>query len=75
MPIVNNEDDHYDFDKEDNNFVAAVENYCSWGFFDFRKGDEPFENGYQSVPVDWGVSSPRKKAFFRLLAEITGSTP
>jgi len=56
MPIVNNEDDHYDFDDEENNFVASVENYCSWGFFDFRKGDDPPEQGYQSVPVDWRIS-------------------
>jgi len=34
--------------------------------------DEPFECGYQSVPVDWGINSARKKAFFALLKEITG---
>lgn len=73
MPIVNNEDDHYDFEDEENNFTASVEHYCSWGFFDFRKGDDPPEQGYQSVPVDWRISSPRKKAFFAKLAEITGS--
>jgi hypothetical protein len=33
---------------------------------------ESFENGYQSVPVDWGISSERKKQFFNLLKEITG---
>ena len=52
--------------------TASVENYCSWGFFDFRKGDDPPEQGYQSVPVDWGINSPRKKAFFAKLKEITG---
>jgi len=36
---------------------------------------EGFDDGYQSVPVNWGASSPRKKAFFKLLAEITGETP
>jgi hypothetical protein len=73
MPIVNNEDDHYDFDDEENNFTASIEKYCSWGFFDFRKGDEPPEYGYQTVPVDWRISSPRKRAFFKLLAEVTGA--
>jgi hypothetical protein len=33
---------------------------------------EGFEEGYQSVPVDWQISSSRKKGFFRLLGEITG---
>jgi hypothetical protein len=73
MPIVNNEDDHYEFDEEENNFTASIEKYCSWGYFDFRKGNDPYENGYQSVPVDWRISSPRKQAFFKLLAEITGA--
>ncbi|MBI5010161.1 MAG: hypothetical protein HZB98_11065 [Bacteroidia bacterium] len=71
-PILFNEDDHFDFEKDTNNFVNAVKNYASWGYFDFRMKDEPFEDGYQSVPVDWGINSERKKGFFRLLKEITG---
>jgi hypothetical protein len=72
MPIVNNEDDHFDFDKPMNNFIAATSAYASWGFFDYRMTDEGFENGYQSVPVDWTISSARKKGFFDLLKQITG---
>ena len=71
-PILFNEDDHFNFDKESNNFTVAIKNYASWGFFDYRMKDEPFECGYQSVPVDWGINSDRKKAFFKLLKEITG---
>jgi len=71
-PILFNEDDHFDFDKEENNFTSAIKSYASWGFFDFRMKDELFENGYQSVPVDWGINSERKKQFFSLLKEITG---
>lgn len=74
-PIVNNEDDHFDFDKEDNNFIAAVAEGVSWGYFDYRKKGEPFEVGYQSVPVDWGANTERKRGFFRLMAEITGAKP
>ena len=66
-PILFNEDDHFDFDKPVNNFVAATATGASWGFFDYRKQDEPFEAGYQSVPVDWGINSKRKKDFFTLL--------
>jgi hypothetical protein len=72
MPILFNEDDHFDFDKPANNFTAAVGEYASWGYFDYRMKDEKFDDGYQSVPVNWGISSPRKKGFFKLLGEITG---
>ena len=72
MPVVVNEDDHFDFDKDENNFVAAVEKYVSWGYFDYRKEGEDFSVGYQTVPVDWGITSDRKKAFFSKVKEITG---
>ena len=72
MPILFNEDDHFDFDKPRNNFTSAVEAYAGWGYFDFRMTNEGFDEGYQSVPVNWGISSPRKKAFFELLRDITG---
>ena len=71
-PIVFNEDDHYDFEKPWNNFVAAASEHASWGFFDFRRQGEGFEEGYQSVPVNWGISSARKRGFFGLLREMTG---
>jgi hypothetical protein len=70
MPILFNEDDHFDFDKPMNNLVAAVSEYASWGYFDFRMKGEGFEAGYQSPPVSWGITSPRKKAFFEKLKEI-----
>jgi hypothetical protein len=72
MPIVFNEDDHFEFDQPNNNFVAAVRAGASWGYFDFRMKGEGPADGYQSVPVDWGINSPRKKAFFAKLREITG---
>lgn len=72
MPILFNEDDHFDFDKDFNNLIASISAYASWGYFDFRKKGEAFEEGYQSVPVDWSISSERKKGFFNLLKEITG---
>jgi hypothetical protein len=30
-------------------------------------------SGYQTVPVNWTINTPRKKAFFGRVAEITGS--
>lgn len=72
MPVIVNEDDHFDFDKKRNNFIAAIEKYVSWGYFDYRKDGEDFSVGYQTVPVDWGINSDRKKAFFKKVKEITG---
>jgi hypothetical protein len=71
MPIIFNEDDHFDFDKADNNIIAATESGASWGYFDFRMANEGYEQGYQSVPVDWGINSERKKGFFDLLRKMT----
>lgn len=74
MPVINNEDDHFDFDRERNNITVSIENYISWGYLDFRfPGETDYVEGYQSVPVDWGINSERKKAFFNKLAEITGT--
>jgi hypothetical protein len=63
-PILFNEDDHFDFDKDDNNFKAAIDEYASWGYFD--------PDGYQSPPVNWGLNTDRKRAFFRMVSEVTG---
>jgi hypothetical protein len=71
-PIVCNEDDHYEFDRPVNNFAAAVGEYASWGFFDYRRPGESFAEGYQNLPADWGISSGRKRAFFQLVSEISG---
>jgi hypothetical protein len=71
-PIIFNEDDHYDFDKPWNNFVAATSEHASWGFFDFRRQGEGLDEGYQSMPANWGISSARKRGFFNLVREMTG---
>jgi len=73
MPILFNEDDHFDFDKPMNNFIAAISERASWGYFDYRMKDESYDQGYQSVPVNWKTSSPRKKGFLELCAQITGA--
>jgi hypothetical protein len=72
MPVLFNEDDHFDFDKPWNNLTAAVSAYAGWGYFDYRMAGEGFDEGYQSVPVNWGISSARKKGFFKLLKEMSG---
>ncbi|MEZ5930893.1 MAG: hypothetical protein R3F54_02900 [Alphaproteobacteria bacterium] len=73
QPIVFNEDDHFAFDEADNNMLAAIGAYAGWGYFDYRRDGEGFDEGYQSVPVNWSISSERKRGFFGLLAKITGA--
>jgi hypothetical protein len=72
QPILFNEDDHFDFHLADNHMLAALGQYASWGYFDYRMQGEGYHQGYQSVPVDWSISSERKKGFFDLLARVTG---
>ncbi len=68
-PIVYNEDDCYEFEKDFNNFTAATSCHASWGFFDYRKAGDALEVGYQSMPADWTISTDRKKGFFNLIKE------
>jgi hypothetical protein len=70
MPILFNEDDHFDFDRPQNNFAAALAEHASWGYFD--PGESNYRDGYQSPPVNWGINTDRKRAFFALLREIAG---
>jgi len=70
MPILFNEDDHFDFDRPENNFAAALSEGASWGYFD--PGASDYRDGYQSPPVDWGINTPRKRAFFARVREIAG---
>ena len=81
-PIVINEDSAHL-----SNCIAAVEQYCSWGYFaqgagsrekyyDHQWGTEREtemgkRSGYQVVPVNWGINTPKKREFFDLVKEIT----
>jgi len=72
-PILFNEDDNYNFDQPTNNFMAAVGEHASWGYFDYRRKGESFNEGFQSVPADWTIDSNRKRAFFQLVSEMAGT--
>ncbi len=72
MPILFNEDDHFEFDQPQNNFVAAIEAGASWGYFDYRMTGEKYADGYQSVPVDWASTAPARKRFFNCCARSRG---
>jgi len=71
-PILFNEDDHYDFEKPENNFTVAVAAYASWGLYD--QGTNNYVDGFQSPPVNWRINTWRKQGFFALVSDMTGST-
>lgn len=69
QPILFNEDDHFDFDKDINNMIKAIKSGASWGYFD--PGASNYIDGYQCPPVNWGINTERKKAFYHLVKQIT----
>lgn len=54
------------------NMDAAFPHYVPWGYYD--QGKNNYRDGYQSPPVNWGISTPEKEKFFNRVAEITGGT-
>ncbi len=78
QPVFFNEDDHFKFESESNNFVAALEKRAGWGFFDPGPGAGGkaaygnYIDGYQNPPVNWTINTARKESFFWFLAELTG---
>jgi hypothetical protein len=73
MPILFNEDDHFDFNQPRNNLLAAIGEYASWGYFD--PGATNYQDGYQCPPVNWGINTERKRTFFHKVREIAGTAP
>jgi hypothetical protein len=71
MPILFNEDDHFEFVQPVNNMRQAIAEYASWGYFD--PGESNYIDGYQCPPVNWGINTSRKREFFRLVQQMTGS--
>jgi hypothetical protein len=63
-PVVINEDDHDRFDDPANHMRAALMAHVSWGYFD---------QDFQKPPVNWGLDTERKRAFFAKVKEVTGS--
>lgn len=78
QPIMFNEDDHFGFENPLNNFTAALSRHASWGFFDPGSGAGGagargnYLDGFQLVPVNWQINTPRKRAFFDLVADVSG---
>jgi hypothetical protein len=84
-PILVNEDSIFV-----ENLEAAVEEYCSWGFYcqgygshyqdrmdwTTQERETRYEDlsGFQTLPVNWGINTAIKRAFFDRLQAITGGS-
>ena len=71
-PIIINEDDHYEFDEAESNLSVSIDEYVSWGLFDYRRKGEDLKEGFQCIPASWEIDTERKKGFFDKIKEITG---
>ena len=77
-PTMFTEDDHFNFDEPFNNLTAALSRGAGWGYFDPGAGaggqsaSGNYSDGYQNVPINWGINTPRKRGFFDLLRKVTG---
>jgi len=49
---------------------AAVAAGASWGYYD--QGLPNYRDGFQSLPVNWGINTPEKRAFFDRVLELAG---
>jgi len=79
QPLVFNEDDHFDFDQPASNFFNALAGRAGWGYFDPGQGAGgraafgDYVEGYQNPPINWGLNTERKAAFFETLRAVTGN--
>ncbi len=51
--------------------LAALDRYAGWSSTIAWRASRT--QRVQSVPVDWGIRSERKRGFFSLLARVTGA--
>jgi len=54
--------------------TAAIGEHASWGYFDYRMKGESSRTAIKASR-ELAIGSPRKRAFFALLAQVTGSEP
>jgi hypothetical protein len=70
VPTLINEDPNFHFTEESNHLLASVGEYVSWGYYE--QGQNNYQDGYQSPPVNWGINTDNKKQFFELVKKVTG---
>jgi hypothetical protein len=70
LPTLINEDPNFHFTEDGNHLLASVAEYVSWGYYE--QGQNNYQDGFQSPPVNWGINTDNKKQFFELVKKVTG---
>jgi hypothetical protein len=70
VPVMINEDPNFHFTEATNHLLASVDEYASWGYYE--QGQSNYQDGFQSPPVNWSISSDNKRQFFELVKKVTG---
>jgi hypothetical protein len=55
------------------NFREASRNGASWGYYDQGRND--YENGFQSLPIDWSLEAAPKQAFASEVQRLSRPDP
>lgn len=71
VPTLINEDPNFHFTEDSNHLLASVGEYASWGYYE--QGQNNYQDGYQSPPVNWGINTENKRQFFELVKKVTGA--
>jgi hypothetical protein len=69
MPVLVNEDPNFSFTEPSNHLLASVGEYVSWGYYE--QGQNNYQDGFQSPPVNWTLNTENKKQFFELVKKVT----
>ena len=69
-PVMINEDPNFQFTEPTNHLLASVDEYTSWGYYE--QGQNNYQDGFQSPPVNWTINTDNKRQFFELVKKVTG---
>jgi hypothetical protein len=70
VPVMINEDPNFHFTEPANHLLASIDEYTSWGYYD--QGQNNYQDGFQSPPVNWTINTDSKRQFFELVKKVTG---
>jgi len=70
VPVMINEDPNFHFTEPANHLLTSVDEYTSWGYYE--QGQNNYQDGFQSPPVNWSINTDNKRQFFELVKKVTG---
>jgi hypothetical protein len=70
VPVMINEDPNFHFSEPANHLLTSIDEYTSWGYYE--QGQNNYQDGFQSPPVNWTINTDNKRQFFELVKKVTG---